>query len=188
MTRKYRICQSKPWRNEDFNKDEEALPRLKDGDLGKVSRLYKAKTGVGCDGFHPKVPMDLTKETRREIVEFLEKVEQSGKNGRNKPARRCIDGNGKILLEEQKHRIKGLWRWFWHWRRLLSESDFLWSGPGRRNSASQERSCGYFVGTFSTRGECSSKDVRRNCCRPLRPSCRGQSGVVCFFVLYCRVR
>ena len=41
--------------------------------------MYKAKTGVGCDGFHPKVPLILTKETRREIVEFLEKVEQSGK-------------------------------------------------------------------------------------------------------------
>ena len=43
------------------------------------SRLYKAKTGVGCDRFHPKVPLDLTKETRGKIVEFLEKVEQSGK-------------------------------------------------------------------------------------------------------------
>ena len=30
---------------------EEALPRLKECDLEKVSRLYKAKTGVGCDGF-----------------------------------------------------------------------------------------------------------------------------------------
>ena len=57
---------------------EEALPRLKEGDLDKASRLYKAKTGVGCDGFHPKVPLDLTKEMRGEIVEFLEKVEQSG--------------------------------------------------------------------------------------------------------------
>ena len=56
-----------------------ALSRLKEGDLVKSSRLYKAKTGVGCDGFHPKVPLDLTKETRGEIVEFLEKVEQSGK-------------------------------------------------------------------------------------------------------------
>ena len=45
----------------------------------KASRLYKAKIGVGCDGFHPKVPLDLTKETRGKIVEFLEKVEQSGK-------------------------------------------------------------------------------------------------------------
>ena len=41
--------------------------------------MYKAKTGVGCDGFPPKVLLDLTKETRGEIVEFLEKVEQSGK-------------------------------------------------------------------------------------------------------------
>ena len=45
----------------------------------KAAGLYKAKTGVGCDGFHPKVPLDLTEETREEILEFLEKVEQSGK-------------------------------------------------------------------------------------------------------------
>ena len=54
------------------------MPRLKEGDLEKASRLYKAKIGVGCDGFHPTVPLDLTKETSGEIVEFLEKVEQSG--------------------------------------------------------------------------------------------------------------
>ena len=41
------------------------MPRLKEGDLEKVSRLYKAKTGVGCDGFHPKVPLDLTSKKRR---------------------------------------------------------------------------------------------------------------------------
>ena len=52
---------------------------MKEGDLDKVSRLYKAKTAVGCDGFHPKVHLDLTKETRGEIAEILEKVEQSGK-------------------------------------------------------------------------------------------------------------
>ena len=40
---------------------------------------------MGCDGFHAKVPPDLTKETRGEgvefldTVEFLDKVEQSGK-------------------------------------------------------------------------------------------------------------
>ena len=56
-----------------------ALPRLKEGDLEKASRLSTAKTGVGCDVFHPKVPLDLTKETSGEIVEFLDKVEQSGK-------------------------------------------------------------------------------------------------------------
>ena len=35
--------------------------------------------GVGCDGFHPMVPLDLTKETRGVLVEFSEKVAQSGK-------------------------------------------------------------------------------------------------------------
>ena len=45
--------------------------------------MYKAKTRVGCDGFHPKVPLDLTKETRG--GEFLEKVEQSG----NWPQQAC---------------------------------------------------------------------------------------------------
>ena len=71
--------EDKPWKNEELKKLEEVLSRLKECDVEHVSRLYKAKKGVGCDGFHPKVFLDLTKETRREIVEFLEKVEQSGK-------------------------------------------------------------------------------------------------------------
>ena len=49
---------------------------LKECHLEEVSRLHTAKTGVVCDGFHPKIPWDLTKETRGE---FPEKVEQSGK-------------------------------------------------------------------------------------------------------------
>ena len=57
--------QDKPWRNEELSEGEEALPRLKEGDLEKASRLYKAKTGVGCDGFHPEgLPLDLIPETR----------------------------------------------------------------------------------------------------------------------------
>ena len=39
----------------------------------------KAKTGVDCDGFHPEVPLVLTKKTRGELMEFPEKVEESGK-------------------------------------------------------------------------------------------------------------
>ena len=48
--------------------------------MWRTSRLdcAKQKKRVGCDGFHPNVPLDLTEETRKEIVEFLEKVEQSG--------------------------------------------------------------------------------------------------------------
>ena len=76
---KIQSMQDRSWRNEVLKECEEALPRLKEGDLEKASRLYKAKTGVGCDGFHPKVPLDLTREMRGKIVEFLERVEQSGK-------------------------------------------------------------------------------------------------------------
>ena len=48
-------------------------------ELEKAAKSYKAKTGVGIDGFHPKVPLDLTEETTGEVVEFLDNVEQSGK-------------------------------------------------------------------------------------------------------------
>ena len=73
------ILGDKLWENEEFKKSEEALPRVKERGLEKLSKLYKAKTRVGCDGFHSKIPLDLTKETRRETFEFLQKVEQSGK-------------------------------------------------------------------------------------------------------------
>ena len=66
------------------------MPRLKEGDMEKVSRLYKAKTGVGCDGLHPKVPLDLTKETRGEIVDFFGRKWSRVANDRNKLARRCF--------------------------------------------------------------------------------------------------
>ena len=76
------------WKNEGLKKLMESLPRLKECELEKSSGLYKAKTGVGCDGFHPKVPLDLTIETTEEVVEFLEKW-NAVENGRNKHARRC---------------------------------------------------------------------------------------------------
>ena len=45
--RKLRSMQKKPWRNEELKECEEALPRLKEGDLEKASRLYKAKNRCG---------------------------------------------------------------------------------------------------------------------------------------------
>ena len=56
--------EDKPWKNEEFKRMEEALPMSKERDLERVARLYKAKTGVGCGGIHPKVLLDLTEETR----------------------------------------------------------------------------------------------------------------------------
>ena len=40
-----------------------------------LAPVRKAKTGVGCGGFHPKVPLGVKKKPE----ELLEKLEQSGK-------------------------------------------------------------------------------------------------------------
>ena len=47
--------------------------------LGKGIKTVQGKSRSGMRWIHPKSPLDLTKETRGEIVEFPEKVEQSGK-------------------------------------------------------------------------------------------------------------
>ena len=72
---KVQALNDEPWRNEELKKVEEDMPML----LEKASKNYKAKSGVEYDGFHPKVPLNLTKETRGEVVDFLEKVEQRGR-------------------------------------------------------------------------------------------------------------
>ena len=48
---------------------------------------------TGCDGFHPKVPLDLTRETRGDVVEFLEKVEL---------AQRCSSWSPKNVTSERQ--------------------------------------------------------------------------------------
>ena len=63
--------QNKPWRNEELKECEEVLPRLKEGDLEKASRLYKAKTGVRCDGFHPIVPLECNTRDERNSCGIL---------------------------------------------------------------------------------------------------------------------
>ena len=55
----------KPWRNEELKSLDEGMTRLKEGDLEKVARNYKASTGVGCNGFRTEVPLDLSKRTKR---------------------------------------------------------------------------------------------------------------------------
>ena len=44
--------------------------------LEKTVRSCKATTGGSCDRFHPQVLLDISKETRGDIVKFFEKVEQ----------------------------------------------------------------------------------------------------------------
>ena len=61
---------------------EEALPKPNECDVEKVSRLYKAKIGVGCDGFHTKSSSGLEKGNDRR------RWNRVG-NGRNKLAQQC---------------------------------------------------------------------------------------------------
>ena len=44
-----------------------------------VLRRRRGSTRHKRDDFHLEVPLDLAKETKKEVLEFLEKVEQSGK-------------------------------------------------------------------------------------------------------------
>ena len=73
----------KPW-NEELKKLEEALPRLKECELEKVSRLCKAKTGVGCDGFRPKVHRHLTQSNEKRNRGSSWKRWSRVEHGRNK--------------------------------------------------------------------------------------------------------
>ena len=46
--------EDKSWENEELKKSEEALPRLQVCELGKVSKLYTAKTGIGWGWLPPQ--------------------------------------------------------------------------------------------------------------------------------------
>ena len=71
--------EDKPWNIEDVKKLEEALPSLKSVIWRMLRDCTRQKQELDVMVSIPKVPLDLTEETRGEIVEFLEKVEQSGK-------------------------------------------------------------------------------------------------------------
>ena len=53
------------------------LARLKEEDLAKAAGSHT--TWVVCDVFHSEVFLDISKESRGEVVEFLAKVEQRGR-------------------------------------------------------------------------------------------------------------
>ena len=70
--------EDKPWRNEELKSLEGGLPRLEEN-LERAARSYKAATHVGCDWFLSKVPQDLQKETRGDILKSSKKVELCGR-------------------------------------------------------------------------------------------------------------
>ena len=56
--------QNKPWRNEELKKCEETLLSLKEGDVEKVSGLYRAKTS-GMRRIPPESSLGLVKRNKR---------------------------------------------------------------------------------------------------------------------------
>ena len=64
--------QDKPWRNEELRSLEERLPRLKEEGREKAARSCKATCGS-------EVPPDWSKDTRGDIVKFVDKVEHCGR-------------------------------------------------------------------------------------------------------------
>ena len=80
--------EDKPWKNEELKKLEETLPMLEECELEEVSRLHKAKTGVGCNGFHPKVHLDLTIQTMGKSWSSWRRW-NNVEGCRNKLAQRC---------------------------------------------------------------------------------------------------
>ena len=61
MTERCESMERKQWRNEGLRSLKEALPRLREDNLEKAARSYKATPGVDCDGLHPKDPPDISK-------------------------------------------------------------------------------------------------------------------------------
>ena len=99
-----------------------------------------------------------------------------------------IDGDGKDLMGRRRKESRGQFALVLD---LAKASErvclpVVW-GVGNALQFPQE-DCGYCLVTSSTRGEKSLKDVCQSLSRPLRPSCQGRSGVVCVYVLYCRMR
>ena len=72
------LIENTPWKNKDLQDAEEAFLHTKAEELKRAASRYMASTGVGADGFHPKVPVDLSTETCGYIVVVLAKVEQCG--------------------------------------------------------------------------------------------------------------
>ena len=64
----------RPWKNEELMKLE--CRRCVQRACREREEGNKATTGVGRDGFHSSVPLDLTEKLCGEVVEFIEKVGQ----------------------------------------------------------------------------------------------------------------
>ena len=89
VTKVCSIWRNKPWQNEELKQIGGSLAKANRVRLEKGFEIVQGKRGgVGCGGFHPKVPLDLTKVTRVEVVSSWKKWGKV-ESGRNKLVRRC---------------------------------------------------------------------------------------------------
>ena len=75
----------KPLNNEKLRKLEEALPRLKECEKEKMSRLYKGKDGSGVRWLPPKSSSGFDKRNKKKSGGVIGK----GGTGHDKPVRGC---------------------------------------------------------------------------------------------------
>ena len=67
----------------ELQKQEETLAPFKRGLLRRAAVACKSTIGVGVDGFHPRVPLDLSDECCGGLLTLLLKLVMSGNNVRN---------------------------------------------------------------------------------------------------------
>ena len=66
--------EDKPWRNEEMNKFRRRNAEVMERTWTRQQRVPRPRQRWSAMAFHPKVPLDLTAETRGEVVDILEKV------------------------------------------------------------------------------------------------------------------
>ena len=241
----YRYLDDKPWKNEGLKKLEEALPSLKECELETCRDCTRRKQEWNATVSTQKSPMDLTKVTRGQIVELLEKVDKSGKwpqqvcttmfflipknvtserpialmptlirwwealralevakwqqkyrvdwdatDGRNGGAQRSV---WEVLMEmerfsgKQKEEDQGAVALVLDLARPSSVPASLWSGPGRRISASQGKSCGCCAATLEHQWRVQFEGCAAEPLQTVTAILQGPSGVACFYVWCCRM-
>ena len=162
--------EDRPWRNKELKSLEEGTPRLKKKELEKAATTCQAKTGVGCDGFHVQVPLNLSKETRGAVVAAIR-----------------LSLFPKIIGSERPVSKERL-RWCLFWQKHLGKSACQWCGRGRHTVFFPGRFYVFHAGISSVRGVHNWKDVWRSHSRPSGRFFRGLNGVAYRCALCCRMR
>ena len=67
----------KPWEFEELKVQGKALPHMSGQTLKSAAMSFKASTGVGVDGFHQRIPMDLSDALCEEMVKCLHEVDRA---------------------------------------------------------------------------------------------------------------